>query len=368
VSKNIWNLEELDLLCSNIEKSVINIVEEFRTSGYVDRSEEIMEKLSGLEEEIEELTDEIDFLDEFPSLDGFEFVDVIDPEASLFVQEADTVRYDIPFVLTYTGTSDSKYKTNTTLVVPDCHDKPGVSKERFTKLGKLIVDKRPSRIVVMGDFSSCASLSHWDKNKRLTIEGKRYKEDVKSAREAIKEMFSPLWLLQREQSDAGKLIYAPEVVWLLGNHEDWVRQYTVYNPAMSGYLDIIEDLELEKFCDTIVPYRKYVEIEGIIFSHVPMNGGNVPVSGKHAIFRAQDQCSKSQVFAHTHRWEHISNQRHGDDDIIQTLSTGFFDFEKEEYCEDAPLGWWSGVTILTHWKPGRFDVEQISLPRLLEMY
>jgi hypothetical protein len=352
VNRNIWSQNELDLLYGSIEKSVINIVDEFKTNGYVDRSDEIMNKLSGLEEEIEEL------------------IEVVDDEMSIdFVQSEEfLVDYNIPFVMTYSSTSDPTYMGSTSMIIPDCHDKPGSSKERFTKLGQLIVDRLPDRIVVMGDFSTCASLSHWDKNKRLTIEGKRYKEDVKSAKEAIKEIFGPLWTLQASQIEEEVLVYDPEIIWLLGNHEEWVRMYTVYNPAMSGYLDIVEDLELEKFCNQIVPYKKYIEIEGIIFSHVPMNGGNIPVSGKHAIFRAQDQCSKSQVFAHTHRWEHISNQRHGDDDIIQTLSVGYFDYEKEEYCEDAPLGWWAGITMLTHWKPGRFDCAQISLARLMEMY
>lgn len=351
---NIWSDNELDLLFSNIQNSVINIVEEFTNCGYEARGIQILEKLSDIEEKlVEELVAEIE-------------EDEVDDIAVRFVQvEDNSVSPPLNF---YTYSESSEFVPSRTLVIPDCHDKPGQNKDRFEKASKLMVDVMPDRVVVMGDFTSLCSLSHWDKNKRLTIEGKRYKQDISSAKESINLLFGDLWELQRNQIAAGVEVYSPEIIWLLGNHEEWAKQYVVYNPAMSGYLDIIEDLELEKFCDKIVPYKKYIEIEGAIFSHVPMNGGNVPVSGKHAIFRAQDQCSKSQVFAHTHRWEHISNQRHGDDDIIQTLSVGFFDFEKEAYCEDAPLGWWSGLTILDHWKPGRFDAQQVSLNRLMEMY
>ena len=343
---NKWTDNELDLLFSNIENTVINIAEEFSNNGHKARGREILEKLSKIEGEI-----------------------ALETESVNYVHVVDEGHEPAPEIQFYTySDAASDFEPSTTLVIPDCHDKPGVSKDRFTNTGMLICDVQPERVVVMGDFTSMSSLSHWDKNKRLIVEGKRYKEDIKSAKAAIAALFEPLRKLQETQEILGEEIYTPEIIWLLGNHEDWVRQHTVYNPALSGHLDIIDDLELNKFCSVIVPYKKYIEIEGVIFSHVPMNGGNVPVSGKHAIFRAQDQCSKSQVFAHTHRWEHIANSRHGDDDIIQTLSVGFFDFDKEEYCEDAPLGWWSGLTILDHWKPGRFDAAQISLNRLMEMY
>jgi len=256
----------------------------------------------------------------------------------------------------------------TSLIIPDAHIIPGQSLERFDKLGKLIADKRPDTIFQMGDFLSLSSLSHWDKNKKLSVEGKRYKEDIRAGKEAIKRLFAPLRALQEQQKADGLQVYTPEVVWIIGNHEDWIRQYTIYNPALAGHLDIVEDLGIGDMGFKIIPFKGTIEKYGIIFSHVPMNGGSMPVSGKTAIFKAQEQCSKSQVFAHTHRWEHMSHKRHGDDDIMQTLSVGYFNNVQEEYCEGAPLGWWSGVTMLSHWKYGRFDASQISLERLMEMY
>ena len=70
------------------------------------------------------------------------------------------------------------------LVVADSHVTPETDNSRFELLGRLILDHKPDTIIQLGDFCSMESLSRWDKDKRLIIEGRRVLKDVEAASEA----------------------------------------------------------------------------------------------------------------------------------------------------------------------------------------
>lgn len=107
----------------------------------------------------------------------------------------------------------------TVLVIPDAHVTPNTNLRRFTWLANLIEDRRPDLIVQLGDFATMESLSHWDQNKRLLIEGRRIKEDLGSARQAWNEVETKLFSIQRQQRKSKTKLYQPELLWFEGNHE-----------------------------------------------------------------------------------------------------------------------------------------------------
>jgi hypothetical protein len=213
----------------------------------------------------------------------------------------------------------------------------------------------------MGDFITVESLSAWDMDKRLPMEGRRYKDDIAVGNEALDRMLTPML----ERSPVG---YRPELVYLGGNHEYRVDRYIEYRPEMEGHLDWVGGLRLEERGFTTYPYRESYTAEGVYFSHITMNGANQAPGGKYAIYRVLDLAAHSTVFAHTHRWEMCNFYRHGADDILQMLSCGAFFEHTDTYAKGASNHYWRGVAMLHHFANGRFDVEQWSIPRLRSAY
>jgi predicted phosphodiesterase len=255
------------------------------------------------------------------------------------------------------------------LVVPDPHTGPDQNLRRFDWLGRLIVERRPDVITSLGDFVTFEALSNWDMSKPLLMEGRRVKKDLDAANDARDRMLTPLVELQEKQRRLKERIYRPRLIWIEGNHEERGQRYIELNPILDGFLNLHEYLKLrERGFTDIVPYRGYAEVEGTQFTHAPMNGANQPVGGKYALFRAAEMVSRSLVFGHTHRAEGVNLKRHGNDDIIQIRTSGAFFEHTDGYADGAQNHYWRGVEILTHWAPGRFDAEQLSMNRLEAEY
>jgi len=249
---------------------------------------------------------------------------------------------------------------STSLVIPDAHVGPGQDLTRFEKAGQLMAERRPDRVITLGDWVSLESLSNWDLTKSGVMEGRRYKEDMEAGKEALRLLLEP------SKKIAG---YRPEVVFIKGNHCSRLDRYLETKPELKEHLDLVKDLGLPELGVTsVVEYRENIEIEGVLFTHAPQNAANQPVTGKYAIHRAAEQTAKSVVYGHSHRRESVNYYRHGSDTITQISMLGAFFSHVDAYAYGGLNAYWRGLAILTHWAPGRYDVEEIALERLLQMY
>lgn len=99
---------------------------------------------------------------------------------------------------------------------------------------KFILSMQPTHIILAGDFCSMESLSHWaeKKGQKRKMEGRRYSEDVFYAKDEIEDL--------RDRSPDSEIIY------MEGNHENWLQQYVDRHPELEGALDFAKDLELER--------------------------------------------------------------------------------------------------------------------------
>ena len=77
------------------------------------------------------------------------------------------------------------------LIIGDPHASPSYDNDRFTALGKYIVDTKPEYIVCLGDMADLPSLSSYDKGTK-GFEGRRYKNDVAVVVDAQEKLFTPL--------------------------------------------------------------------------------------------------------------------------------------------------------------------------------
>lgn len=254
------------------------------------------------------------------------------------------------------------------LVIADAHVEPGQNQDRFDFLGEFIVEHRPTAIVSLGDFVSMGSLSEWDKNKNLIMEGKRFKHDIEAGVDAVRRMFSPLLMLQSKQRMFKKKLYIPKVVWIDGNHEDRINRYVEQNAEMEGYINgfynYVEDII--KTCSDQVFYIKYKDYltysckeTSISFLHAPINAAGKPISGEFVCRRALDLFNNHVVFGHSHSFRVESRFRHGGDGnlVKQAVSCGCFFDETPEYAIGAANNYFPCIVGIDVRSDGLLDIK-----------
>jgi hypothetical protein len=244
---------------------------------------------------------------------------------------------------------------NLTLVVGDVHVGPNQDLRRADLLGKAIADLEPNRVVFIGDFLNFDSLSDWDKDKRKTMEGRRYARDIDSGREFLSMCYN----------------HIPDVTkmdWHLceGNHERRLHRYIESDPLFDGAVDYIRDLGIDKW--TITPFKSYVNIAGIDFTHVPINEAGKPIGGKYVCSKALDINHNSVVFGHTHKLDTASVHRHGAPHLQIALNVGCYFEHIEDYAKGSITSYWRGIVLVDHYKHGRFSWMPIPLGKMRKTY
>lgn len=257
------------------------------------------------------------------------------------------------------------------LFFTDAHVEPDTDLKRFSKLGQWIVQTKPDVIVQGGDFCSFSSLSAWDKDKRKEMEGKRFTEDIKWTHKAIHAMFMPLYLLQKKQRANKEKLYRPKLVWIEGNHEDWVRQYIDRHPSMEGILNLQKAIELPNLFSEVdyVPYNSTNDwgvrhIDGVAFCHAPRNRGGI-ISSKYLSSRAlAENFDGSVIFGHNHRFTVDTIARMGSNGKLKkhmAVSGGCFTEEKPQYTAMNPNDWWPGILFMGVNKGQILNMSAVSL-------
>ena len=256
---------------------------------------------------------------------------------------------------------------NRILVVGDCHIDDDQDLTRFDLLSKLILDQQPTHIVLIGDFLTLNCLSAWDMDKRKSMENKRYRTEIEAGRDALGRFIIPLELYNIDRRKQKKKQYEPELVYMMGNHEDRLTRYLENDPTFDGFVSIERDLCLTDLGFKVVPYRAWYEINDIWFTHIPHNEVR-PVTGKLHIHRASETTVNSIVYGHTHKLELLNRHVQGMEHLQQILNCGCF-FEKHEpYVDGRVTHYWKGVVLLNNYKPGRFDMETWSIGRMRRTY
>lgn len=180
------------------------------------------------------------------------------------------------------------------LFIPDIQAQPGVPLDHLAHIGHYIVDKQPDVIVCIGDFADMKSLSSYDKGKK-SFEGRRYKADIKAAKDAMDLLLGPM----REYNAAQKKVkykqYKPRMVMTLGNHEERIMRVANDSPEFDGVISY-DDLPYQDW--EVYDYLKPVIIDGVLYVHYLAN----PMSGKPYAGTALSQLVKvGQSFCVGHK-------------------------------------------------------------------
>jgi hypothetical protein len=242
------------------------------------------------------------------------------------------------------------------LVLPDVQAKPGIDFSYLTRIGQYAVLKKPDVILCIGDFADMASLSSYDKGKKV-FEGRRFTLDIEAAKEAMDAFLKPMREFNSKARRGGKKQYQPRMVMLLGNHEERINKATNDDAVLSGLMSI-EMLGYKEAGWEVYPFLEVVTIEGIAFSHYFQTG----VMGRPAS-SAQVQLNKkhqSCVSGHQQGMQIATGNRADGSMLISIICGSCYEHE-EDYMGPQGNKHWRGFLVLHDVHDGIFDPMFVSL-------
>ena len=248
-------------------------------------------------------------------------------------------------------------------IIPDVQAKPGVDFKYLQAIGNYIVEKRPEKIICLGDFADMPSLSSYDVGKKA-YEGRRYLADIKAVHEAMGELLHPLYSLQERQLANKKKVYNPEMIMLLGNHENRINR-AINNDAKLDGLISTDDLKYEEDGWKVHPFLERVIVDGVAYSHYFVTG----VAGRPAV-SAQAQLNKqhmSCVAGHQQGLQMHTGYK-ADGTILTSIIAGSCYEHDEDYMGPQGNQHWRGAIMLNDVRDGGFEPMPLTLKYLKANY
>jgi len=255
-----------------------------------------------------------------------------------------------------------KYKE--VLIIPDPHDSPGISQDRFRIAGQFMMDRMPEYVVCLGDWTEMGSLSKYDVG-RLSAEGKRYCDDVASANKALEIFNRPLADYNKTSTRWKKKKYQPKMIMCEGNHENRITVAAQSTPSLYGTISLA-DLQFNKYGWITHPLAKPAIVEGIAFSHYFTSGVmGRPIGGLNHARSLLTKCLTSSIVGHSHLRDMSEDVTATGKRILGLVAGCYFEHEMEWTGEN--LRYWRGLVYLHDVYDGMAEPEFLSLKNYLKM-
>ena len=195
----------------------------------------------------------------------------------------------------------------------DAHNQPKLNHDRFHWLSEYINEQEPDHVVDGGDFddfeSLCAHVRDDTAKGRLKDTIKRDLDYSFKARQIIDDNIN---------------VNIPRYV-TLGNHEQRLWDYENSNPAMQGMATNIYLLDImQNFRWDVTKYRDYLTLEGVSFTHAPMNIMNKPVGGARVAVNTAVKSTRDVCFGHTHVLGYHNEPKHDGHKGVTAFNGGAF--------------------------------------------
>ena len=223
------------------------------------------------------------------------------------------------------------------MVIADVHA-PKHNETVVKPILNLMNDEPFDGLINLGDFVDMEPISHWTKNKRKTLEGRRLLEDYVVANVLLDEFD------KRLPKNAPKHYF-----W--GNHEDWYNQFIEELPALEGFADPTRELKLIERGYNVYPYNHIEQFGRLSITH------GIYVSSdstkKHI-----DELKTNIMFGHTH----TQCEKYACSEA-RTLAMGGYNLGclcdmAPDYMRGRPHKWTHGFAILyVENKTGYFFVD-----------
>jgi len=149
---------------------------------------------------------------------------------------------------------------------------------------KFAEDFKPQIWIQGGDMLDCGVISHHNHGKPGATEGLKLLADATEGREAF---IKPV----------EKIIGSGELVYIIGNHEDWLTDLTDQLPSLEGLIDLKSLLKLgERW--KIVPQGGAYNLGKLTFIH-----GDTVTGGEHIAKNAVTNYERNVRFGHHHTFQ-----------------------------------------------------------------
>jgi hypothetical protein len=249
----------------------------------------------------------------------------------------------------------------THLVIPDTQVKPDVPTDHLRWIGQFIVDKRPDKVIHLGDHWDMPSLSSYDKGKKA-MEGRRYKADVRAGNEGMALLNEPLNTYNAKRARFKERQWWPERYLLRGNHEFRIERAVESDAQLEeviGYHDLLSPGW------EVVPFLEVLELDGVAYSHYfynPMNGR--ALSGQ-AITRLK---TVGRSFTMGHQQTYDIAVRFVGGRAQRALIAGCCYLHDEDYLGPQGNHQWRGVILKHEVENGDYSITEVTLDYLCRRY
>lgn len=250
------------------------------------------------------------------------------------------------------------------MVIPDTQVKPDVPTDHMLWIGEYLVDKKPDRVVHLGDHWDMSSLSSYDKGKRC-YEGRSYKRDIVAGNNAMTLLMSALEQYNDTRRQYHEKLYQPGLDFLLGNHEQRIERAVEMDRMLEDTIGY-HDFNLEAHGWTVHPFLQPLEINGVYFAHYfynPLNGrpyGGMPETRLknvgHTFVQGHQQGLKTALMS-------LSTG-----EVRRAVIAGSCYLHDEEYIGPQGNHYWRGILMLHEVEDGNFDMMEVSLNFLKRRY
>jgi len=265
------------------------------------------------------------------------------------------------------------------LLIPDTQQKTGAPNFHMRWIGCYAVDKRPDRIVHIGDHHDMPSLSSYDKGKR-SFEGRTYRADIEAGNVALDVLMQPIYdynkslrvaknLPAKEWSAAQRRrdekLFKPKLDVCLGNHEERIERAIELQRELEGTMGY-HDFNWKQHGWKVHGFKEVVDIGGVKFSHFfynPMTGH--PYGG--ALSTRIKNIGFSFVMGHQQGKQQAEMYR-SDGTIVRGLVVGSCYLHDEKYLGPQANHYWRGVVVLHEVQNGNYDLMEVSLKYLRDKY
>jgi len=248
------------------------------------------------------------------------------------------------------------------LIIPDAHAHPDYHNNRFTWLGRLVVDLKPDKVVMLGDWADMPSLCSYDKGTK-GYEGRRYKRDIDAAIDAQEKFFKPITAAKKK---------LPELVMLEGNHEHRINRAIDLDAVHLDGIIAMSDLKYEDFGWDVVPYTGSTPgirvIDDIAYAHFFTSGiMNRPISGVHPAYHIVSKQFMSGTQGHTHTTDYCVRTA-ADSRMLHGMVAGVYQDYNPAFAGVANDLWWRGVIFKRNVHKGQYDPQWIGMDAIRKEY
>jgi hypothetical protein len=202
---------------------------------------------------------------------------------------------------------------------------------------RFTADFAPDVFLFGGDNMNMDAFDHWkrEKNKRRQMEGVRVKKDYKGFQSAV---LNPL---------EKRLPNACRKVFMLGNHEDWAKQYIDEHPESEGYYEIEHNLDLDDW--EVYEYGQSAQVGKLHFIHglyVVQHNAAKTVSVYH----------RNVVYGHGHTYQAHTEITPLDSDAHTGTQIPCACEMNPDYARNKPNAWLNGFAVFHIHPDGNFNL------------